>query len=155
MVEIDMTKEPTDGFLVGINLWEVVACKSGKSQAGDAKLEVKFRAVGTETEMVDHLMLVGKGWGIGRAHLTALGLPLDFKGALDPLDFIGKKLWLATHVEERPGVDRATGEPRKFKNLRVDIDRLAFKGYQPEADVPVGCVAPTGMDGMGSLDAPF
>lgn len=141
MVEIDMNKEPADAMLTGINLWEVRACKSERSQKGDPKLVVKFQAVGTEIELTDHIMLGGGGWGIGKAHLLALGVPPGYTGSLDPLDFIGRKVWLATHVEERQGLATKgpnAGKMMTFRNLRVDINALENKGYQAEANVPAG-----------------
>lgn len=156
MVEIDMTKEPTDSMLTGINLWEVRSCKSDRSQQGDQKLVVKLQAVGTEVELTDHIMLTGKGWGIGKAHLLALGMAPDFKGSLDPLDFIGKRVWLATHIEEREALATKgpnAGKMQKFKNLRVDINALENKGYQAEANVPAGATR-TG-DGPADDSTPF
>lgn len=147
MVEIDMNKEPTDGMPVGINLWEVRRCQADKSQSGDQKLVIEFASIGTQdpVKLIDHLMLAGRGWGLGKEHLIALGVPAGFTGNLDPLDFIGRKVWLATHVEERPGIATKgpnAGKPITYRNLKVDINALKHKGYQAEADVPAGVTVP-------------
>ena len=155
MVEINMNMETPDGLIVGVNLWEVRACRSDRSQAGDPKLVVEFAAVGVDIKLTDHIMLGGKGWGIGKEHLIALGVAPGFSGNLDPLDFIGRKVWLATHVEEREALATKgpnAGKMQTFRNLRVDINQLGHKGYQAEADVPPGA---TVRSGMGPDDTPF
>lgn len=150
MVRINMNKEVTDGMLVGIHLWEVRACKDARSQSGELKLQIELQAVGTETKLTDHIMLEGKGWGIGKAHLIALGIDPTADADIDPLDFIGKRVWIATHVEEKEALATRganAGKMMVFKNLRVDLKQLDSLGYQHESKVPNGNVP-----GMGSGD---
>lgn len=149
MVEIDMNKEPTDSMLTGIHLWEVKGCKSERSSKGDPMLTVTLRTFNQENEyeLVDRIMLAGNGWALGKPKLIALGMEPTFKGDLDPLDFIGRKVWLATHVEEREALATRganAGKMMTFRNMRVDVSQLTHKGYQPEALVPQGATVEDG-----------
>ena len=101
--------------------------------------------VGKHTHTHDRLagvMLAGGGWGIGKRKLAALLEP-GFSGELDPLDLVGKRLWVSTGIETYEGKDR----------LKVMIDELKHAGYQREDDVPPGCVAPD--DKAGYDEVPF
>lgn len=149
MVEIDMNKEPDSGFLFGTNLWEVVKISSDKSRnSGERMLRIKLRC--GEIELDDIAMLGGKGWGIGKNKLIALGVDPTFQGNLDVTELIGRKVWVATVKGRFEGLDRNTGEKKWFDKCEVDINALRCSGYQPEAEVPHGVVVPTGPD-----DTPF
>lgn len=141
MVDIDMSREPESNLLVGTHLWTVKNARVEKSKTSGENMLVLTLKSG-ESEMTDRAMLGGGGWGIGKKKLLALGLPADFKGALDPIQFIGAKVWCATKIEPYQGIDKKTGQPRTFQSLKVDVDQLTHAGYQPEAMVPAGCTAP-------------
>lgn len=149
--EIDTTR-PVE--LTGINLWTVTSFKRGKTQAGDLKVIVKFKS--GEYEFEDSILLAGKPNSIliGRAHLDALGAT-NYKGSVEDLPLAGKRVWIATHIEERPGVIQSgpdAGKPTVWRNLRCNVALLKSRGYQPETDVPDGCTVPTATAGMGPAD---
>ena len=154
MVEINMAKEPESGLLVGINLWEVRDCKPDRSQAGDPKLAFKFKC--GEVELQDSAMLVGKGWFYGRKKLIALGLAEDFVGNFDPLDFMNRRVWIATIKREWEYTDPKTGQTKRGVGIQVDGSQLKFAGYQPENDVPPGANVPgAATEAVGLDEAPF
>ena len=133
MVYVDMTKQSGRTLTPGIDLWEVMSIEAGTSSAGDPKLEPKFRRVSNHADhMYDTIMLDGPGWDIGRPKMDALGVPETHKGDLDELGLIGKRVWIYTGVDTYKGKDK----------LKPLIEELTHKGYQPLADVPVGCVMP-------------
>lgn len=135
MVQIDMT-QPDRELTPGVDLWEIMECKEDKSRSGDKMLRMKFFRVRAPSDhMYDNIMLAGGGWGIGKAKLSTL-VASDFKGDLDPLDLVGKRVWISTGVETYQGKDR----------LKVMIDDLACKGYQPGEVAPDGCEAPAEPD---------
>lgn len=127
MVEVDMTQAGRD-LNPGIDLWEIVTANEAKSQGGDKMIKLKFERVSEAKDKVfDNIMLEGGGWDIGKGKMAAF-VPADFKGNIDLLTWVGKQLWVATGVEAWNGKDR----------LKVMIDELKFKGYQPAEDVPPG-----------------
>lgn len=136
-----MNREPESNALIGTNLWTVRESRVEQSKSsGENMLVLKLKC--GNAELTDRAMLGGGGWGIGKRKLIALGLAPTFSGPLDPIQFIGTKVWCATKEEEYQGIDRKTGKVRTFKSLKVDVDQLTHAGYQPEADVPAGCTAP-------------
>lgn len=139
MVEIDMTHEGDD-MLVGVNLWDVNRAYFKKSQKGDDMLVLELG--NGNAKLVDRLMIQGRGWPIARKKLLALGMPEDFRGALDPVQFINRRVWVATKIDEREGIDNRTGAKVTYRNLAVDVNALRCNGYQPEAELPAGCVMP-------------
>ena len=140
MFELDMTKEPESRWLTGVNLWEVRSAAIERAKSGEMMLVLKLKC--GEYELKDRAMLGGGGWGIGRNKLAALGVSAEFKGKFDPLDFIGRKVWIATAMSSFEGIDKKTGEPRKFPKLDVDIDGLPLSGYQVADKIPPGARAP-------------
>ncbi len=131
MVHIDTTK-PDRVLNPGTDLWEVIEAKEGKSSKGDAMLKLKLARVSDpQDHLFENIMLAGAGWGIGKKKLGAL-VPAGFKGDLDPLDLIGRRLWVSTGVETFEGQDR----------LRVMINDLKYAGLQPAEMVPEGCSLP-------------
>lgn len=151
-----MTREPESGLLLGTYLWEVCGAKVERSsKTGEYMLVLKLKC--GEHELTDRAMLGGGGWGIGRKKLIALGLKPDFKGNLDPVEFIGRRVWVATVKGEWQGIDKKTGAPRTFTKMEVDINQLDLAGYQAEQNVPAGATLPE-TAGMGpglDLNDPF
>lgn len=144
-----MTREPENGLLLGINLWEVRECRLDKSRnSGDAMLKIKLVSGGFEFH--DIAMLQGKGWRFGKQKLMALGLAADFKGGLDPLQFVGKKVWVATKEGSYEYLDKKSGEKKTATKAEVDIDQLKNAGYQEREDVPEG--ATIVLEGLGPDD---
>jgi len=137
MVHIDMTKTGRD-LSPGTDLWRVDQCAYRTSRKGDGMLEVKLQRVSNDADSIlDWIMLEGGGWDIGKSKLIAFGVGSDYKGDLDPLSFVGRRLWVATTINSYQDKD---GNPRE--SLRVDINELAHSGYQAEDDVPTGCTPP-------------
>lgn len=132
MAHIDMNR-PDESCKPGVDLWKIVECTEKYARSsGNKMLALKMhRASGEPGTVYDNIMLEGGGWGIGKAKLAAL-LPADFNDELDPLSFVGRKLWVETSVESTSGKDR----------LRVNIAGLKHNGFQAEEDVPPGHVAP-------------
>lgn len=132
MIDIDMNRPDRD-LSPGIDLWEVAKAEATTSAGQVPMLSVAFfRCSDPGQRMYDNVMLAGNGWGIGKSKLVALGVAADFKGKLDPLDFVGRRVWLST------GVDVYQGKAR----LKVLIADLKHSGYQPADMVPEGCTAP-------------
>ena len=117
----------------GIDLWEVMQAEETKSRAGDAMFKMKYKRVSDPSAHIyDNVMLAGGGWGIGKQKLAALGVANDFKGEIDPLDFVGKRVWISTGVSTWEGKD----------NLKPITEGLKMAGYQPEEMVPEGHTLP-------------
>jgi hypothetical protein len=155
MVEIDMNREPESNLLLGTNLWQVAACKQERSKSSnEPMLRIKFKC--GANELNDVAMLGGKGWGIGKAKLIALGLSPTFSGNLEPLDFVGRNVWIATVLGSFEGVDKKTGNRKTFQKLEVDIGQLEHAGYQAADKVPAGAVKPgAGLGVDPDSDLPF
>jgi hypothetical protein len=154
MFEIDMSKEPESKLLLGINLWTVAGSKLEKTQNGDPKLRVKYRC--GEIEMFDGLTLTEKAWFYTKPKLTALGVPLTFKGGPDmlPAEIAGKRVWIATIEREYETVDKSPGSGGRMvkrKTMQVDGNQLDSQGYQHESRVPPGATAPVAA-GLGADD---
>ncbi len=144
MVQIDMTRPDRD-LTPGVDLWKIIKCEPVQSRAGDPMLKVKFARVSDPQEHIyDNIMLAGGGWGIGKQKLGAL-LEANFKGDLDPLDLVGKRLWLYTVVDTYKGKD----------NLKVGIEELRHAGYQRADDPPPGKDAPGPEVVLDEDSAPF
>lgn len=127
MVHVDMT-QPDRELTPGVDLWEIIQCSSKVSRKGDQMLALKLARVSDPGDHIyDNIMLAGTGWGIGKKKLGAL-VPKDFKGDIDPLDFLGVRLWVETVVSEYEGKER----------LQVNIGGLKHGGYQRAEDVPEG-----------------
>lgn len=140
MIEIDMTKEPEDGLLLGINLWTVTECKPATSKAGNRMLVLKLKC--GNAEHTDYLMLGGGAWKSGRARLIALGLSETHHGAIDPIAFVNTRVWVATKRREYSYIDKQTGQPKTGVAIETDIAQLDHAGYQHELRAPEGYVAP-------------
>lgn len=137
MPYIDMTKSGRD-LKPGVDLWRVEQCVARPSRNGDQMFEMKLaRASNDQDTILDWIMLEGGGWEIGKEKLRAYGIGPDFKGELDALSFVGKRVWAATAIS--PYTDK---EGKQRESLKVDINELKFNGLQPENDVPPGCSAP-------------
>lgn len=146
MVHIDMTNDGSKDFLTGINLWEVVGCFEKTSTKGDPMLVVTFMCGAAKLQ--DNIMLAGPAWArMGRPKLFALGLPPNMTGELDPLSLIGREVWIATVVEQKPYTDPKTGQEREgLPRLVVDIKQLSHAGYQFQGNVPPGANVPDPAD---------
>ena len=109
MVRVNMNDEG-EGFALrepGAYLAEVEDVEERMSKAGDPFFSLKLRAVGDGTFLCfDVLMLGGKGWGMGRAKLVALGVPDNYEGDLTPGMLIGKRVMAHTTIETYQGKDR-------------------------------------------------
>lgn len=145
MTNVDMTKKASRPLTPGIDLWEIMEAKDGKSKSkNESLLNLKFFRVAKRNDHIyDSVMLEGDGWPMGQKKLGAL-LPPDFNGDLDPLSLVGKRLWLATSVQTYNGNDSLKVNPK---------GGLKFAGYQPAADVPAGCTTPV-EEPLGD-DVPF
>ncbi len=114
----------------GIDLWEVASMAHATSAAGNGMFDMQLRRVRKVNETMRHRLMFT--YGMGRQQLVALGVPPAGDQEVDPPAFIGKRVWVATLVEE------FKGEP----SLKADIKQLSHAGFQPEADVPAGCEVP-------------
>lgn len=145
MADIDMSK-PAPRFTLnpGVDLWEVVTAGEKKSKkSGDAMFEIELARSSKQTERIkEYIMLEGPGWHLGKMKLAAF-IGKDFKGQLDGLDLIGKRVWCRTRVDS---YEDSKGEMRE--SLKIASDPKAATefdqcGIQHEADVPPGCTLPS------------
>lgn len=135
-IEVNMEDS---GYVEGINLWRLVECKPDTAKtSGSPMLVLKLRA--GSSEITDRVMLAGGGWKLGRRKLMALGVAENHKGAIDPLSFLNKLLWVATIV--KPNTYIKDGETKTVDRLEVDINQLKYAGLQPANDPPPGFTAP-------------
>jgi hypothetical protein len=138
--DIDMTVSGGDEILTGTHLWRIASAAPERSRGGDRMLVLKLtctRPGHADAKLTDRLMFEGRGWGIARGKLMALGIGVDFKGKLDPLSLVDRRVWVAT-VERSYSYEK-DGEKRTGKDCSVDINQLKHNGYQAEQDVPPGC----------------
>lgn len=154
MVDIDMTREPESGLLLGVNLWEVRDCKVEKAKSSGENMAVIKLKCG-DVELVDRAMLGGPGFKYGKQKLIGLGISPTFQGAFDPIALIGVRVWVATREEKYQGIDRKTGQARGYTSAKVDEQKLLFAGYQPEANVPAGATLPVEKWPTAVSDTPF
>ena len=163
MVYID-TDKPADSYerrpmRPGIDLWDIVKCEQAHSQKSGAQM-LKLELVRTsqandksQDRIYEIVMLEGPGWAIGKEKLVAM-LGGAFKGDFDPLELVGRRVWLNTVVETYKGVDKKTGEVVDREKLKVFVADpksaadFAWCGIQNEKNVPAGCSLP-------GTDTPF
>jgi hypothetical protein len=141
MVHVNMSKEPESRVVTGINLWEVRDAKLERAASGARGWMLSYTLKFRDAELKDRAQLEGNGWYFGRPKLLAMGLPLAFDGDIDPLDFIGKKVWLATIGKK--DISTKTGKPTEYTIVdETQLDR----GYQHADRVPDGAtVAAAGL----------
>ena len=148
MVHVNMNSAAEGGFAPpepGVHLWEVTKSEAGTSQSQHPKFSVEAERVEGDGRLYDTIMLAGGGWGIGKAKLTALGVPMDFDGDLDPLDLVHRRFWASTGIEEYT-VASGKHAGKKREKLKVLIDDLEHCGYQHVDKVPPGCDSPAALD---------
>lgn len=131
MVKVDMT-QPDRDLTPGVDLWEVKTASGKESSNGTPMISLEFKRVSGQGVLWDNVMLGGGGWGIGKAKLSALGVPKNFTGDLNVATLVGRRVWVATVVDEYQGKSR----------LKVDIAELDHAGYQDEKNKPAGAKAP-------------
>lgn len=153
MVRVDMT-QPDRDMTPGVDLWEVKTGVSKTSTNNTPMLSLEFKRVVGQGLLYDNVMLGGGGWGIGKAKLTALGIPKTFSGDLNVTMLVGKRVYIATVVGEY--TDKK-GQQRS--KLEVDINELEHAGYQSESKPPPGLgktvagAPPAATAGAGFTDA--
>ena len=128
MVELDMNKAAEDLPEEGVYLLEVKDAQTKTARSGSAMISVQYKMRDRDVTVWDNIMLEGGGWKIGKPKLAALGVPSDFKGNLNPLDLVGKRVWAALKRDTYDGRDR----------MSVDINKLKYCGLQPESMMPEG-----------------
>lgn len=147
MVRID-TDKPADQparapLTPGVDLWQVAKAEETTSaKSGAQMLKLEMHRVSTLTQkypdrVFDNVMLEGGGWGIGKEKLMAL-LGGPFKGDLDVLDLLNKRVWLSTGIETYDGKDRLkvlVSDPKASNGF-------AWCGIQHEKNVPAGHALP-------------
>lgn len=129
MVEVNMSAPVGGNEPEGTYLGNVSKAEEFTSRSGHPGLKLEFGCVheGATFTVRDTIMLGGGGWGMGRARLTALGVPEDFTGNLDPLDLVGRQVYIHLTHEEYTG---RGGETRK--NLKPNPGKGSHSGYSPE-----------------------
>lgn len=134
MVNINLNKQD-ESMIPGVHLWRIKHCTEKRSNNGNHMLDVKFeREDNPDVSIYDTVMLEGKGFhAFGKSKLAA-ALGDGFEGDLDPNSLIGERFWLATKLEAYTNDKGVTRE-----SLKVDVDRLSHKGWQPWGDTPPGC----------------
>lgn len=157
MADIDTDKpaEQSDRkpLAAGIDLWQIKTAKESKSEKSGANMftvelnRVSMLAQKYPDRVTDYIMLEGGGWGIGKEKLMAvLGGP--FKGKLDALDLVNKRVWLSTGIEKYSATDKKTGEIVEREKLKVLVsdpkqsNGFAWCGIQTEKNVPAGHALP-------------
>lgn len=157
MADIDTDKpvEQSDRrkLVPGIDLWQIVTAQETKSEkSGAAMFKIALNRVSSmrqkyPDQVIDYIMLEGGGWGIGKEKLMAvLGGP--FKGKLDALDLVNRRVWISTGTETYKTVDKKTGEMVEREKLKVLVtdpkqsNGFAWCGIQHEKNVPAGCALP-------------
>ena len=131
MVKLDMNAPvpgdaPAGAYLADVK--NVISKFSAKSS--EPMLEVTFACRYSEPfEVMDYIMLGGRGWGMGRSKLTALGVPKDFSGDLDPTSLIGRRVILHLTVNEY-----TDAQGTKRGNLKPDPALGSHAGYSLEGD---------------------
>lgn len=151
MINLDMNKPVEGAHPEGVYLMEVVETETTESRDGHGMVKLKLRAVGVRgLEIKDNIMLGGRGWGIGRAKLTALGVPEGFSGQLDPSELRDRRVFVFLANEDwTPKQGPHAG--KTFTNLKPDPSQGTHSGYQPESNPPAGVTVPA----EDVDDAPF
>lgn len=125
MVNIDMNAPDRD-MNPGVDLWRIESCVTARSSKGDAMLKLELARVSDpDSRIKDNIMLAGNGWGIGKQKLGAF-VAGDFSGDFDPLDLVGKRVWVETIIKDW------TYDGKSGQRLEVDINGLKHGGYQVE-----------------------
>jgi hypothetical protein len=130
MAHVDMSR-PDRVLNPGVDLWEVYDAKEKRSSSQTLMFAMQYQRVGDRSDFLwDNIMLEGRGWGIGKKRLAALGIAPDHKGEIPAAQLMERRVYVATHVTSYNGSDR----------LSVNADALTHAGYQPESDPPSGAV---------------
>lgn len=144
MVYID-SEAPDPSMEPGIDLWKVIQCEHATAQKSGAPMfKIKLaRCSNSEQHMYDIIMLGGPGRKYGIGKLRAILATASIQGDIDPLDLVGKRVWVATKIEVYTNKQGQDAE-----KLAVNSAVLRCGGYQPEQEVPDGysLPAPTGWD---------
>lgn len=117
-MHVDMNAPVEGDVPEGTYLAEVKSAKEKTANSGNAMIAIEFRGVEETFSVYDNIMLMGKGWGLGRAKLVGLGVGSDFSGDLDLADLIGRRVYLHLAEEEYQG----------RKRLKVDITLGTTRG---------------------------
>lgn len=139
MARVNMSRPDSD-LTPGIDLWVIDTAQDKNAKTSGAPmlaLKLVRDSDPAASPLYDNLMLSGKGWRYTKGKLRALGYSDDFDGEIDAFSLTGKRLWVATRVDE---YDRNDGT--KGTRLVVDTEGLRHCGFQAEHDVPPGCALP-------------
>lgn len=169
MARVNMTR-PDNDLTPGVDLWVIDTAQDKNAKTSGAPmlaLKLVRESDPAASPLYDNLMLSGKGWRFTKGKLRALGYGDDFDGEIDAFSLAGKRIWVATKVDQYEGND---GQMRD--RLVVDVDGLRNCGFQAEHDVPpghalpnsepavdrsTGEILPDGLQPMGGMvdDTPF
>lgn len=128
--DVDMTKKP--GKQPGLFLAEVTKAERAKSserskEPGTPMIVLSLKDVADGKFLCfDRLMLRGGAWPAAYGRLICLGLPRDFKGAVDPDSLIGKRVYVRCIESTFQGGG----------GLEVDFKGGGHNGYWAESDPP-------------------
>lgn len=151
MVKVDMGAPVPGDAPEGVYLADVASAKAKLSKAGSSMLELTFTAsyAGGSFKVYDMVLLEGKGWSMGRAKLTALGIGSDFKGDLDPYSLIGRQVYLHLAFSEYQG----------RRSLKPDSKAGSHSGYStpenPEARAKAKETEAAASAAVGEDETPF
>lgn len=153
MINLDMNAPVEGQYDEGTYFMEVLDVDTKTARSGDVMLKLTLRGVHERgLDVKDTIMLGGRGWGIGRAKLTALGVPETFSGELHPSDLVDRRVYVFLKNEDWTPMD-GKNAGKTFTNLRVDISQGTHSGYQPESNPPAGVAVPA--SGTDLDDTPF
>lgn len=126
MVRVDMNAPVPGSAPDGVYIADVAKAKATLTKGGDPAINLEFGCSygGTVFKVYDTIMLNGRGWSLGRPKLTALGVPSEFSGDLDPADLLGRRVYLHLAFQEYQGK----------RSLKPDPKQGSHSGYSLETD---------------------
>lgn len=129
----------------GYHLVTVGEAKEGRSQKGDAYLNLRLDVKDGERLCYDILMCQGKGLSIGLAKLKALGVK-EGSPRINPQELVGRRVWVYTDFEEYQGKT----------SLKVKTTFQPFScGYWNEASPPPEAEKNDGQAHLDDASVPF
>jgi len=112
----------------GVYMAEVASAKEKTSSTGNPMIAVTLVAAHFKKRplCMDYIMLRGKGWGLGKKKLEALGVEPGTK-EISPGELVGRRTYVVLVEDVYDGK----------KKLKPDILATEYKGYYAQGEEPV------------------
>lgn len=125
---IDFSDVKEDLVPAGKYLAEMVACKAGKSKAGAAKLDVRWKILTGDyanRQILDNMSLHPNRLVQIKQQLLAMGFDVSGQLRINPTEMIGRTATIVVDIEKSKNDDPETGEKYPDRNRIKGIRKAA------------------------------